>query len=194
MGQSSGLITASVNIFASLSKIPFVGIPLAIGVIGLMLGAFAATKAKALKAAEPPKLRKGDKIIGRTHGQGGELRELEHGEQVVGAGESVGQDVFFDRLRKGKYKGLDLAAIAEGRGDYQSPISESAARTTALQQRRDKATDQMYYNVLSKTYERVGKDIVEAIKKKPVVLPWKDGYKLVRETGHGTDTTTVLPS
>ena len=54
LGQSSGLITASVNIFASLSKIPFVGIPLAIGVIGLMLGAFAATKAKALKAAEPP--------------------------------------------------------------------------------------------------------------------------------------------
>ena len=192
--QSVGLITSSVNIFKSLSPLGPIGIGLAVVTIGAMLAAFAATKAKALKAAEAPKLRKGDKIIGRTHEQGGELRELEHGEQVVGAGESAGQDVFFANMRKGKYKGMDLAAIADGRGDYQSPISESAARTTALQQRRDKANDQMHYNVLSKTYERVGKDIVEAIKKKPVVLPWKDGYKLVKETGHGTDTTTVLPS
>lgn len=192
--QGVGLITSSVNIFKSLSPLGPIGIGLAVVTIGAMLAAFAATKAKALKAAEAPKLRKGDKIVGRTHEQGGELRELEHGEQVVGAGESAGQDVFFANMRKGKYKGMDLAAIADGRGDYQSPISESAARTTALQQRRDKATDQMHYNVLSKTYERVGKDIVEAIKKKPVVLPWKDGYKLVKETGHGTDTTTVLPS
>jgi len=194
LGQSSGLITASVNIFASLSKIPFVGIPLAIGVIGLMLGAFAATKAKALKAAEPPKLRKGDKIIGRTHEQGGELRELEHGEQVVGAGESVGQDIFFDRLRKGKYKGLDLAAIAEGRGDYQSPISESAARTTALQARRDKATETMHYNAITRAYERGADKIVEAIKRKKSYAPWKGGYKEISETGHGTDTKVYQPS
>jgi len=194
LGQSSGLITASVNIFASLSKIPFVGIPLAIGVIGLMLGAFAATKAKALKAAEPPKLRKGDKIIGRTHEQGGELRELEHGEQVVGAGESVGQDIFFDRLRKGKYKGLDLAAIAEGRGDYQSPISESAARTTALQTRRDKATETMHYNAITRAYERGADKIVDAIKRKKSYAPWKGGYKEISETGHGTDTKVYQPS
>jgi len=194
LGQSSGLITASVNIFASLSKIPFVGIPLAIGVIGLMLGAFAATKAKALKAAEPPKLRKGAKIIGRTHEQGGELRELEDKEQVVGATESAGQDVFFDRLRKGKYKGLDLAAIAEGRGDYQSPISESAARTTALQARRDKATETMHYNAITKAYERGADKIVDAIKKKKSYAPWKGGYKEISETGHGTDTKVYQPS
>jgi len=194
LGQSSGLITASVNIFASLSKIPFVGIPLAIGVIGLMLGAFAATKAKALKAAEPPKLRKGAKIIGRTHEQGGELRELEDKEQVVGAAESAGQDVFFDRLRKGKYKGLDLAAIAEGRGDYQSPISESAARTTALQARRDKATETMHYNAITRAYERGADKIVDAIKKKKSYAPWKGGYKEISETGHGTDTKVYQPS
>mgnify|MGYP003403073532 CR=1 FL=1 len=194
LGQSSGLITASVNIFASLSKIPFVGIPLAIGVIGLMLGAFAATKAKALKAAEPPKLRKGAKIIGRTHEQGGELRELEDKEQVVGAVESAGQDIFFDRLRKGKYKGLDLAAIAEGRGDYQSPISESAARTTALQARRDKATETMHYNAITKAYERGADKIVDAIKKKKSYAPWKGGYKEISETGHGTDTKVYQPS
>lgn len=194
VGQVSGLITSSVNIFQSLSKLGPIGIALAVVTIGAMLTAFAATKAKALKAAEPPKLRKGDKIIGRTHEQGGELRELEHGEQVVGAGEAAGQDVFFERMRKGQYKGLDLAALAESKGDYQSPISGAAARTTALRERRERATETMHYNALSKTYERVGADIVEAIKRKPLAAPWKQGYKLIKETGHGTDTTTYQPA
>lgn len=192
--QSVGLITSSVNIFKSLSPLGPLGIGLAIVSIGAMFAAFAAAKAKALKAAEVPKLRKGDKIIGRTHEQGGELRELEHGEQVVGAGESIGQDVFFANMRKGKYKGLDLAAIAESRGDYQSPIAESAARTTALQVRRDKAAETMHYNAISKAYERGAEKIVDAIKKKPSYAPWKSGYKEIKQTGHGTDTTTFQPS
>lgn len=192
--QSVGLITSSVNIFKSLSPLGPIGIGLAVITIGAMLAAFAAVKAKALKAAEPPKLRKGDKIIGRTHEQGGELRELEHGEQVVGAGESAGQDVFFANMRKGKYKGLDLAAIAENRGDYQSPVSESAARTTALQQRRDKVSETLHYNAITKAYERGADKIVDAIKKKKSYAPWKGGYKEIKETGHGTDTVTYLPS
>jgi hypothetical protein len=192
--QSVGLITSSVNIFKSLSPLGPIGIGLAVITIGAMLAAFSAVKAKALKAAEAPKLRKGDKIIGRTHEQGGELRELEHGEQVVGAGESAGQDVFFANMRKGKYKGMDLAAIAENRGDFQSPVSESAARTTALQQRRDKVSETLHYNAITKAYERGADKIVDAIKKKPSYAPWKGGYKEIKETGHGTDTVTYLPS
>jgi len=191
IGQVSSLITASAQ---TLAKFNGPLLPLGIILVASMFAAFAAAKAKALKAAEVPKLRKGDKIIGRTHEQGGELRELEHGEQVVGAGESVGQDLFFANMRKGKYKGLDLAAIAESRGDYQSPISESAARTTALQVRRDKAAETMHYNAISKAYERGADKIVDAIKKKPSYAPWKNGYKQIKETGHGTDTTTFQPS
>jgi len=69
--QASGLITASVNIFKSLSKIPFVGIPLAITTIGLMLGAFGAMKAKAYSLI---KARKGlaMKLTDRSHDEGGE--------------------------------------------------------------------------------------------------------------------------
>lgn len=191
--QSVGLITSSVNIFKSLSGLGPIGIGLAIVTVGTMLAAFAATKAKALKAAEAPKLRKGDKIIGRTHEQGGELRELEHGEQVVGAGESVGQDRFFENMRKGKYKGIDLAAIADNIGDYNSPLSESVARTSALKDRRERATETMHYNVLSKSYEKVGREIVAAIERKPIAAPWKAGYKLIKETGHGTDTKIYTP-
>lgn len=192
--QSVGLITSSVNIFKSLSSLGPIGIGLAVVTIGTMLAAFAATKAKALKAAEPPKLRKGDKIIGRTHEQGGELRELEHGEQVVGAGEAAGQDLFFERMRKGKYKGLDLAAIAESRGDYQSPISGASARAVALGNRRDRASEAMQYNALSKAYEKVGDKIIEAIDKKPIAAPWKGGYKLIEKKSSGTDITNYQPA
>jgi len=192
--QSVGLITSSVNIFKSLSSLGPIGIGLAVITIGTMLAAFAATKAKALKAAEPPKLRKGAKITGRTHEEGGELRELEHGEQVVGTSEAAGQDTFFENMRKGKYKGLDLAKLADNRGDYESPLSGSVSRTADLQRRRDAANGTMHYNLLSKTYEKVGQDIVAAIEKKPIAAPWKGGYKLIKETGHGTDTNVFIPA
>jgi len=73
--QASGLITASVNIFRSLSKpFPAVGIPLAIGLISAMLGAFVVAKAKAFSLInqDKPKLRQGKRISGRTHEAGGE--------------------------------------------------------------------------------------------------------------------------
>ena len=49
--QVSSLITASADIFKSMAKIPVVGIPLAIGIIATMFGAFAAAKANANKSA-----------------------------------------------------------------------------------------------------------------------------------------------
>ena len=96
-------------------------------------------------------------------------------------------------MRKGKYKGLDLARIADNIGDYNSPVADSAARATALQLRREKASETMHYNAISRTYEKVGRDIVAAIEKKPIAAPWKNGYKLIKQTGHGTETETVQP-
>lgn len=54
--QVSGLITASTDIFKTFAKVPVVGIPLAIAMIGTMFGAFAAIK---LQAAEITKYAKG---------------------------------------------------------------------------------------------------------------------------------------
>ena len=93
--QLSGLITSAVNIFEGFSTIPFgLGIPLAIGVIGLMFGAFAASKAKALQSINQQTTQhaEGGEISGRSHSQGGEkyynkdgskVKELEDGEFVV---------------------------------------------------------------------------------------------------------------
>ena len=174
--QISSLITAAANIFKGFSTIPILGQVLAVGSVAAMFISFAAAKASALKAASVPKLRKGEKTIGRTHEQGGELRELEHGEQTVGASEAYGQDVFFDRMRKGQYKGIDLARAAESRSDRADPLGESAPRIRGLEQRRAAAMDAQHQKNLARIYESVGNKIVDAIKEKPVVYPTPDGY------------------
>ena len=91
--QAVGLITASVDIFKSFAKLPFgIGIPLAIAVVGTMLGAFAAAKIKAFQAVnDGQKFQKGGTIRGKLHAQGGEKFyslsgeniELEEGEKVT---------------------------------------------------------------------------------------------------------------
>lgn len=192
--QLSGLITSSVNIFSSLSKIPFVGIPLAIATIGLMFAAFAKVKADALKATAPAKLRKGAKIEGRTHEQGGEIRELEAGEQVVGAQEAAGQDAFFDNLRRGKYRGKNLAALAGGKSDDDYAVVHSASRAEAITRRRAEVDDKTKYEALMRVYQQGASDIVEAIRSKPDIYPWKNGYKEVHRSGSTTNRTTVLPA
>lgn len=184
VSQVSGLVTASVDIFKAFAPIRFIGIPLAIAAIGLMFGTFAKVKADALKAASVPKLRKGAKIDGRTHEEGGELRELERGEQVVGAAESRGNDRFFEDMRRGKYKGVDLhEALGSARGDYAPPLAASASRTRRMSAQLEIANEQARHFVITKTIEEVGEKVAAAIRQKPEIYPWKDGYKVVEQSG-----------
>ena len=72
--QVSNLITSSTEIFKVMSPIPFVGVPLAIGLIATMFGAFLAAKSKAMQAATVPTYAKGGEgtlIKGASHSQGG---------------------------------------------------------------------------------------------------------------------------
>lgn len=85
--QTTNLITASSEIFKVLSKVPIVGIPLAIATIATMFGAFVAAKAKASQATQLAEGGSGDEvgmITGKRHSQGGERFldhvEVEHGE------------------------------------------------------------------------------------------------------------------
>lgn len=192
--QASSLITAAANILKGFSTIPLLGQILGVASVAAMFVGFAAAKANALKAVNVPKLRKGDKIIGRTHEQGGELRELEHNEQVVGAKEAENQDLFFERMRQGRYKGIDLARIAERKTDRADPLGESAPRIRSLEQRRAAATEAQHTMLLAKTMESVGDRVVAAIMEKPEAYPWKNGYKQVTRTKSGKTTKTVLPA
>lgn len=92
--QAVGLITASVDIFKSFAKLPFgIGIPLAIAVVGAMVGAFVAGKVKAFQAVnDGAKFQGGGRLTrGNLHAHGGKKFysadgdnvELEQGEYVT---------------------------------------------------------------------------------------------------------------
>lgn len=62
-----------------------------------------------------------------------------------------------------------------------------------MEERLAEAKEQSHYKALVTAYERGADRITAAINEKPVVAPWKQGFKLMRQTDVGTDTKTVLP-
>lgn len=105
--QTANLITASTEIYKAFSKIPIVGIPLAIAMIGTMFASFAASK---VKAASLTKLAEGGTgsetgvITGKSHREGGEHFldhvEVERGERwgVLSRGASEKYGKVFDKM------------------------------------------------------------------------------------------------
>lgn len=92
ISQVSDLITSSAQIFKAMSKVPVVGIPIAIALIGTMFGAFAAAKVNAFKLAGTQKFAEGGEAGGRSHSQGGnkyismdgqDIMEIERGEYII---------------------------------------------------------------------------------------------------------------
>jgi len=202
IGQVSGLITSSVNIFKSLSGAGPIGIAIAVATIALMFGAFAKVKADALKAASAPKLRLGKRFDGPTHEQGNEdivhdgkrAYKVENGEWLIGTAHSKEHNGFLANLNGGKYRGYDLAAMAERRSDTAQLMGASSSRTEALRTRREKVGEQQHLNALAGIYEVVGDRIVRAIEEKPESYPWKDGYVKVERKGGNVTRRTVTPS
>jgi tape measure domain-containing protein len=184
--QASSLVTASANIFKSLSSIPFVGIPLAITTIALMFGAFIKAKSDALKSI--PKLRKGEgpgeRIKGPSHERGGVLRELEGDEWVIGTKHSREHDGFLGRLNKGEYTGRDLdRELSKPR---RNPVSEAVPRIKHLEGMGRVSESEREYKMLVRAFREANGDVVRAIDEKPVVMPMPDGY--IREEKRGSTT------
>ena len=198
-GQISSLVTASANIFKSLSTIPFAGIPLAIATIGIMLGAFAKAKSDALKAAQIPKFRKGTKLEGRSHEAGGlaisdeygnVVGEAEGGEWLIGTKPSREHDTFLKRLNTGEFSGVNLDRLIP-RPSASNPITESAGRIERIEREyREIQTGQQYAAMVA-AYEKSAGRIVEAIESKEVVFPLPNGYKVRTRKGRSVVTETV---
>jgi tape measure domain-containing protein len=176
--QIASLITASANIFKSLSAIPFVGVPLAIATIGLMFAAFAKTKSDALKAAQVPKLRRGEspgeRIKGPSHERGGVLRELEGDEWVIGTKHSREHNRHLERINRGEYAGRDLER--ELSKPRRNPVSEAAPRIRQLEAQSREATAEAQYKAMVRAYQTQTDRVVREIQRKPNVYPRPNGF------------------
>lgn len=200
--QISSLVTASANIFKSVSALGTFGIPLAIGLIASMFGAFVAAKARALKAAEVPKFRKGTKLTGRTHeaggnaildGDGNVIGEAERGEWLIGTKPSQEHDKFLHRLNKGEFAGIDLNKAIPNGSRYVNPAADAVARIREIETRRADVSDARQYAAMKAAYFDGADRIVRAITEKAEIAPWKGGYKRTIKRGNITHTETVLP-
>ena len=101
--QVVSLITASANIFSSLSSIPLgLGIPIAIGLIATMFGAFAAAKVQA------------SQLAAQTYGEGGT-------ELLSGGSHQSGRDIPLGTMPDGRER------RAEG-GEYLAIINKRSSR------------------------------------------------------------------
>ena len=200
IAQVSNLITASTKIFNSLAGIPFVGVPLAIGLIAAMFGAFIAAKSRALKAAEaPPKFREGGKLPGRKHEQGGtpiidrqgyQIAEGEEGEYLLPVGPSKEHEPFLDRMRKGEFRGVNLDALIPYKSKYVNPTSEAVTRIKDIEQRRAELTDARHWAAMKAAYSHGAERIVNAIEAIPEITPLHSYRRRVKR-GNLTEVVTV---
>lgn len=119
--QLVNLITASTNIFESLSGIPFVGIPLAIATIAAMFGAFAVAKVNAFNAIKAgQQFGDGGEIDGKPHSQGGvkyyaadgKNIELEGGEFAVKKSQYQKHKKLVQAINADDFSGLNINDIA----------------------------------------------------------------------------------
>lgn len=136
--QASGLITSASNIFKSLSAIPFIGVPLAIATIALMIGAFTTAKVKAFQAISAGKetFGEGGWIDGEKHSRGGKkyyaadgsVRELEQGEHVTKASQAEKYADLLDAINSDDISRMKEEALRDLLHSLGIHLSEEAPR------------------------------------------------------------------
>jgi len=116
VAQGSNLITASTDIFKVFSKIPIIGVPLAIAAIATMFGAFTVAKITAFNAT---KLADGGTAGGKLHSEGGNkyismdgndggILEIEKGEEVIKRKSSAKHRKLLKAINADDFSGLSM--------------------------------------------------------------------------------------
>lgn len=200
--QVSSLATGAANVLKAESNKGLLGVLFAIGAIATLFSVFAKAKATAAKsAADVPKFRKGTKLEGPSHENGGlaisdsygrTVGEAEGGEWLIGSQPSREHDAFLKRLNAGQFKGVDLMAQTRV-ASYNSPLTGVTSRTRELQQQRERIEHGQHFEALVRAYEKGATRIVEAIEQKPVAMPWRDGYRIETKTGNVKTIEKVRP-
>ena len=176
--QLMSLITAAANIFKAMSDIPYVGVPLAIGMIATMFGAFATAKSKAREAATVQYGEGHAELIGGgTHASGhdsplaydnqGRERRVERGEVVgifksravreIGASRLIRN---IDNINRGRY--TELATKAIDRGSNLNMLAQSVETSHADLSKLESGVNKIARQGEKRTYvDSVGNIIVE---------------------------------
>ena len=138
---------------------------------------------------------------GRTHEQGGTpltdsdgivFAEAEKGEWLIGTRPSKEHDQFLNRLNKGEFAGMDLDRIIPKPG-YRNPANEAAHRIRDIETRKADISQDQHWKAMKAAYMEGSREIVQAIKEQPEIMPILGGYKRVVKKGNITEIETVIP-
>lgn len=189
--QASSLITASANIFQSLSAAGPIGIGIAIATIATMFSAFAASKAKAFEAA---RLYDGGLIPRGKDDKYGDGYRVEGTNIRVGGGEFVinkrdtrEQYSLIKAINKGKFRGVDLMSIIDGKA-----VSDGVNLTVIQAEKREQQrNEKLYREAIERQTKELSKGL-DRLYKRPDVFPTDTGRMEVRRTDNSIITTKIV--
>lgn len=185
VAQAGNLITASTEIFKTFSKISIVGIPLAIAMIGTMFGAFAVSKANAVKNT---KLAEGGLIGGKSHAEGGNkfvsmdgnsFMEHERGEFVVKKSSTQKYRSVIEAINKDDFSNISmndisLRALLEGTGVTEHvEVAKKAGENNIMLVRQSRSFTKQENIRLEEIHETL-KEFFQHTKDKPEVTDFGD--------------------
>lgn len=190
--QASGLAVAASKVINANAGIPIAGPVIAAAGIALIFSILAQAKANATRFSQVPKLRKGARLEGATHEGGGiplisdgKFYEAERGEWLIGTAHSKEHDNFLQRLNDGKYKNMNLLALAEQArenrvGAVITNIYRTEKKLEALTKRQEiELMRQAYEQAANKATDRV----IEYWQSRPIDTPFKNGIRRERVIG-----------
>lgn len=190
--QASELAVAASKVINANAGIPIAGPVIAAAGIALIFSILAQAKANAARFSQVPKLRKGARLEGATHEQGGvplisdgKFYEAERGEWLIGTAHSKEHDSFLQRLNDGKYRNMNLLALAEQARDNRvgsviTNIYRTEKKLEALTKRQEiELMRQAYEQAANKATDRV----IEYWQSRPIDTPFKNGIRRERVIG-----------
>lgn len=191
--QASELTVAASKIINANAGIPVAGPVIAAAAIALIFSIIAGAKANAARFAQAPKLRKGAKLEGPSHEQGGiplvvdgaKYYEAEGGEWLIGSAQSKRHDPFLQNLNTGRYNNLDLHALAEQA--RQHPISSAIKEVKATERRLQTLTKKQELAIMQAAYkmaaEEAAEKMIEYWKTRPIDTPLDSPIRRERVVG-----------
>jgi hypothetical protein len=211
--QASSLALAAAQLISAESSKGLIGIATAAAGLALLFSIFSKAKANAREFSSVPKLRKGKKLKGRTHEQGGNpiyiandpapgpAYEAEKDEWLIGTAPSREHDKHLEKLNDGEYAGLDLVKILAdfkrtekvrrserpyldilaklngARGALGSAVRGAERGRVSLSRLKIKEDRENLLDGLEQIFGSSLRDVLDAIKSRPVVYPKDTKYR-----------------
>lgn len=199
--QASALATSAANFFQASSKIPIVGIGLAIAAITTMFSLIAKFRAQAKQVAKPERLYKGgslkktsgfvNRLSGRSDVPGrGRGHRIEDSNVVVGGKEMIvaegpanrQTDRFWDNMNAGKYDHLNLVEVLDKRPSAKEITNQFRERETKIVALRAKETQTLTKDIVKEIMKEHSQDLINYFNKEfPHYLTINDDTKQVQK-------------